>query len=208
MESVNEATIGTNVNVDIHNIQEVQQETISHMEIDTRRYEWWNNPVKLIEVIKAIEVEFREDYTKSVTAMKGNLYGLFKLDSDDYEQYKDKSVIIRGIELKFTPRILRERGSHSIYSENKRDGTVITIFDAYERKYRHLSHDLFNAYFDGMDGVEVLRQTQPQKTEGTNVLNNNRFLVVKHDADDNTKVDLGSSIEIQGIRFNIIYEGM
>ena len=40
------------------------------------------------------------------------------------------------------------------------------------------------------------------------MLNNNRFLVVTHDGDNNTKLDLGTSIVIQGHKFNIVYEGM
>ena len=54
----------------------------------------------------------------------------------------------------------------------------------------------------------MIKQTQPQKTKNTTVLNNNRFLIVLNEAEDKTKIDLGSSVEIMGIKFNIMYEGM
>ena len=56
---------------------------ILHLEIDTRRPEWWRNRVQAIEIIRAIETkpEFRNDFTKSVGAMRGSLIGLFKLEA-------------------------------------------------------------------------------------------------------------------------------
>ena len=85
------------------------QEEIQHLEIDTRRAEWALDKVKLIEVIRAIEVEYSQDYTKSVSAMRGPLIGIFKLDADDYTPYVDKTIEIRGVHLSFIPRIKRPR---------------------------------------------------------------------------------------------------
>ena len=59
-----------------------------------------------------------------------------------------------------------------------------------------------------MNGLEVIKQTEPQKTKGTTVLNNNRYLVVKLRDPKVKKLDVGTSMSIMGIRFNIAYNGM
>ena len=197
---------------------ETTSETISHMEVDTRRPEWCRNHVKLIEVIRAFELEHREDFNKSITAMRGGLMGLFMLESENYERYRNKSVFVRGVELKITPRIQKEReGPSPIYGRynqnhryhgERREGTLVTIWDSYKFKVRHISNELFDEHFQNIEGVEVIKQTQPQKTPGSSTLNNNRYLVVKNEAEDKSKIDLGSSVEIMGQSWNLSYRGI
>ena len=43
---------------------ETQEESYSHLEVDTRRPEWCFNKVKVIEVVKVLQVNHRDDYTK------------------------------------------------------------------------------------------------------------------------------------------------
>ena len=180
---------------------------IVHLEIDTRRGDWVWEPVKIIEVIRAIEIEHSDDVMKSVTAMRGQLIGIFKVESDNYARYEGKTVMIRGVEIKLVPRFLRpgHNGKTYSYDDRPRTGTLITIYDAYKQCNRHIDHELFDDHFSRIQGLEVLKQTQPQKTKGSKTLNNNRFLVVKTSTDD---MDLGTSIIIQNQTFNIVYEGM
>ena len=46
-------------------------EKISHMEIDTRKQEWGWHTINTTEVCHALQKEHRNDYTKSVVAMRG-----------------------------------------------------------------------------------------------------------------------------------------
>ena len=85
----------------------------------------------------------------------------------------------------------------------------MTVFDAYQpEKSRHLRNEWFDDYFEKMEGVEVIKQTQPQFNKGTRTLNDNRYLVVTHEGEDGEKIDLGTSIEISGLTFNMQYTGM
>ena len=49
-----------------------------------------------------------------------------------------------------------------------------------------------------MNGVEVIKQMEPQKTKGTTVLNNNRYLVVKSVDPQVKKLDVSTSLTIMG----------
>ena len=88
--------------------QESDDDEISHMEIDTRRWEWYHDVVKKIEIIRAIEYEHSDDFTKSIKEMRPPLNGIYKLDSDDFERYKDKSIEVRGVTLPITPRLKKK----------------------------------------------------------------------------------------------------
>ena len=103
-------------------------ENIQHMEIDTRKREWCWKHVTLMEVIQAIQVEHEDDYSKSVVAMRPPLNGIFKLETSDYTRYLSKTIVVRGVELSFVPRLHHER-RQNIYYEN-RIGTLIKIYDA------------------------------------------------------------------------------
>ena len=182
------------------------EESIMYMEIDTRLAEWCHNPVNLGEVIQAVQQEYEEDYTKAVTYVRGN-FGLYKVDADDYTSYMNKGVIIRGKEIPFVP-VKRKAKRSSQYVSEKREGILVTIYDAYERVFRHITNDEFNAYFESFEGVEVIKTTQPQSSKDTHVLNNNRFVILKNVDESKPQIDIGSSMQIRGMKFNLRYNGM
>ena len=173
---------------------ETQEESYSHLEVDTRRPEWCFNKVKVIEVVKALQVNHRDDYTKCVKMMRGPLSGIFKIDADDITKYLNTTIEIRGVQLPITGIKKRERWRPI----TERFGTLVTIFDAFEREFRYISNESFDDYFANMPGVEVVKQTEPQRIKGEDVPNGNRYLVVTHEGEKGAKIDLGTSIEIDG----------
>ena len=188
-------------------IENIQLDQIQHMEIDARKWQWTFNPIKTIEIINALEKDHRDDPTKSVEAFRGSLIGIFKIDADEYSSYVGTSIDIRGQTLNLTPRLKRDQQRRPIYSGRKR-GTTVTIFGAYARSYRELGNELFDDYFENLDGYEVIGQTRPQYNSGTTCLNNHRQVrIVREDGSDD-KIDIGSYIIVEGVRFNIIYDEM
>lgn len=192
-------------------LQEDTPQDIQYMIIDCRNFSWIWDQVGIVEVIHALQIDHEEDFSKSVGRLKP---GLWSLDTDDFQRYVGQSIQIRGQEIqlkpKYRPRHARGGETFSMGRGGRgqrRDGTLITIFGAFKRQHRTISGELFDKVFQAIDGLEVIKQTQPQKTKGTTVLNNNRFLVVKQ-SDPTKKVDIGSSIHLMGIRFNIVYDGM
>ena len=188
------------------------QGDIQYMIIDCRNFAWVWNEVGIVEVIAALQVDHEEDYSKSVGRLKP---GLWSLDSDDFQRYIGKSIKVRGEDIQLKPKYRprrRDPGPHTVFAmgqggrSGRREGTLVTIFGAYKRRHRNISGELFDQVFQAIEGLDVIKQTQPQKTKGTTVLNNNRFLVVK--SNSTNKLDIGSSIHVMGIRFNIVYDGM
>ena len=108
-----------------------QQENIVYIEIDCRKAIWWNSQVKIGEVMEAVEKEHSEDYTKSVNYLRGQL-GVFKIQSDDYKRYIDKSITIRGITIPLIPIKRRER-RHNIFYPKREKWLYVTIYDAYDQ---------------------------------------------------------------------------
>ena len=96
--------------------------------------------------------------------------------------------------------------TYSQRREENQTGTYVTIYDAYERKYRNISDEAFDRYFDEMEGVEVIQQTRPQRTAG--VYNENRGVKLRNTTNENALIDIGTYIVVQGQKFNIIYDGM
>ena len=74
----------------------VEKLDIMHMEIDTRLPEWCWAPVTLFEMIKAIQVDHKDDYTKTVIPMWGRFQGIFKLDADEYENCRKGNRKVTG----------------------------------------------------------------------------------------------------------------
>ena len=166
-----------------------------------------------MEIIRALEIDHSDDYTKGVAPMQASLKGLFRIDSDDYQRYIDKTVVIRGVELKITPRMYRTKERAGPRYTDEQRGICITIFDAYQHQYRktgknYISHEVFDEHFLNMDNIEVIKQTTPQRGRGSPTLNNSRFLVIKSTIEGQSKIDIGSSVLIQGRKFNLMYEGM
>ena len=189
----------------------VEEETIDHFEIDTRRPEWCWQPIKLFEVCDAIEKEHEEDVTKSVEPMgreRKSLMGIFRLDSDDYQRYVDKSLEIRGVKLPITPRHKTRNNAGPTYQpRERREGTLITIYGAYRRDYRYIDNSHFDKVFQEL-GLEIIKLTQPQTIKGTSILNNNRYLVVENLTTDTGTKDIGTYIRLMGLKFDIQYTGM
>ena len=112
---VNDNDMITN-DVDDDTVVVEEEPTIDHFEVDTRRPEWCWKPIKLFEVCDAIEKEHEDDVTKSVEAMgreRKALMGIFRLDTDDFQRYVDKSLKIRGVSLPITPRYKHSASSRS-----------------------------------------------------------------------------------------------
>ena len=61
--------------------------SIMHLEIDARKYQWWKlkDQVKITEVVRAIELNFKDDHTRSVTKVRYKTC-VYKLETDNYEQ--------------------------------------------------------------------------------------------------------------------------
>ena len=47
-------------------------------------------------VIRALEVDHNDDFSKSVEPLKRKIIGIFRVDSASYGQYSGKNVILRG----------------------------------------------------------------------------------------------------------------
>ena len=70
---------------------------IHHMEIDTRRPQWAFQPVDEEEILDALNIDHKDDFSKDVKHMarfNKKLLGLFTLDCDEYYRYVGKSVCI------------------------------------------------------------------------------------------------------------------
>lgn len=190
-----------------------EEEPIQYLELDTRIPEWNFNQVTDFEIVEAIEEEFPGDYSKSVEDLgryRKNLQGIFRVDSDDYSLYKEKTLTIREKEIAFRPKYQRknEATSRGPTFTERREGTLITIYGAFRKPHRHISNEEFDDYFTNIQ-VEIIKPTEPQLKKRTSVLNNNRYLVVqKIEGDEETKNRIKSSIVVHGKKFNIAYDGM
>ena len=102
-------------------IEEVtpEKQEIDHMELDTRLSEWCWDPVKRIEIINSMVQDFSDDYTKMVSQKPGNLFGLWRIESDFYERYEGKSLSIRGKEMHFLPQFAKQKKSNYVYFEQQ-----------------------------------------------------------------------------------------
>ena len=123
-------------------------------------------PCSIMEIIRAVEINYRRWLlysTKSIIKTRVSLLGLYnnKLDSDDYT----RSIKTNGSYNSRRPFIPRQREHPVSFGERRR--TFVTIFDAHQRQYRSISGELFDEHFDDIEGVEVIRQKQLQKTGGT-----------------------------------------
>ena len=201
-----------------------EQPDVEYLEIDTRLPEWLYNQVTDMEIARALDVEFNDDPTKSVEDIgryRSSQKGIFRIDSADYSRYEGRSLPIRGKDLPFQPRFRRpantnfrrhndDRRSNDGRSDRRqrKDGTLITIYQAYRLENRHLANELFDDHFVNL-GIEIVKTTLPQFRKGTTVLNNNRYLVVQK-LDDNPELrnKIGSSIVIGGRKFNMVYTGL
>ena len=186
---------------------------IEYLRLDTRIPEWVFHQVSDLEIIEALEDQFEDDMTKSVEDLgrwKASLQGIFRVDSSDYSLYENKSLLIRETNIPFSPVYVRNKNSGEsrgeTFRETRREGTLITIHRSFRAPERHIPHEKFDEYFDKI-GIEIIKQTQPQLKKYTNVLNNNRYLVVqKLDDDEEAKKRIGTSITVGNRKFSIGYD--
>ena len=202
-----------------------EQPDVEYLEIDTRLPEWLYIQVTDVEIARVLDVDFNDDPTKSVEDIgryRSSMKGIFRIDSADYSRYDGRSLPIRGKELPFQPRFRRPANANSRrYNDNRRsnddrsdrrhsrkEGTLITIYQAYRLENRHLDNELFDDYFANL-GIEILKTTLPQFRKGTTVLNNNRYLMVqKLDDLPELRNKIGPSITIDGRKFNMVDTGL
>ena len=155
-------------------VQNDEEEKIAHILIDTHLPQWnHEDHFNRSDVCAAIHIDHSDDASKSVEQSFER--GVFLLDSDEFLRYLDKSIIIRGQAIKLKPKRYRPCNAGTGYrAPMQRDGTLVTIFGAYKRQWRHISSELFDDAFTNMEGIDVKIQTQPQYDRNTRTKNNNR----------------------------------
>ena len=186
---------------------------IMYMQIDVRIPEWNFRQVTDLEVVEALELEFANDATKSVEDLgryKKSLQGIFRVDSADYSIYTGATLTVRDRQIPFTP--WRQTPNNAprgpSFGRGRREGTLITIYQAFRLEHREIENDKFDQAFEALN-VEVIKPTLPQLRKGTSVLNNNRYLVVeKLDDKEDLRKRIGSRVVVEGTTFNIVYDGM
>ena len=203
---------------------EIEEEgEIIAMELDCRLPQWntvmKKNPdgkVKEAEVVDALIISFPEDPTKRIQPMRGKNIGVFRVQSNDFNQYMDKTLTIRGEELHLKPirrKPRQQRQEGKTYRDNRNnnydpDATRITIYDAYDLHFQDIPNEAFDNYFTEL-GCRIVRQTQPQRSrDNREMLTINRFIVLRANKEDGTVIDLGHKILVDGRHFNIAYFGM
>jgi hypothetical protein len=214
-ETMNNNDTNNNTNNNNNNTEEDNEGDVIEVQLDCRVAEWVINQVTVAEVIDAIVLSFPEDPTKSVTAMYGQRLGVYKIQSANIEPYVDSTVVIRGKEL--TLKAIRKRPRRPtgrVYQDERErnhrdpDGLIITMYDAFDIKFRGLQNELFDNYFHEM-GVEILKPTAPQThRHHKGVFTTNRFVVVKKIDADGNRIDFGTHIKVKDFTFKLAYYGM
>ena len=214
-ETINTNDTTTNNNNNNTEENDEGEGEVIEVQLDCRVAEWVINQVTVAEVIDAIVINFPEDPTKSVTAMYGQRLGVYKIQSANIEPYVDSTVVIRGKELTLKairkrPRRPTGRVYHDERERNHRDpdGLLITMYDAFDIKFRGLQNEYFDNCFHEM-GVEILKPTAPQThRHNRGVFTTNRFVVVKKIDADGNKIDSGTHIKVKDFTFKLAYYGM
>ena len=195
--------------------EEEEQGEIISMELDCRIAEWVKNQVEAVEVVDALLIKHPADNTKAVKKMHGQLIGVFRIQSTDFQPYINSTLTIRGKDLPLKPirrQPRRNNSNNNTYSVKKNrnydpDGVKVTIYDSYDLRFRSIPNEAFDNYFHEL-GVELIRQTQPQAYRNRRgVLDTHRFLVVKNVDENGNKIDLGTHVMVENSRFKIVYYG-
>ena len=181
---------------------EEEEDEILYMQLDCRNHPDLNfPPVRVVEICDALMTDHQDDPHKAVKALWGRYLGVFCIESKDMNRYVDKSLIVRGHEIKLSP-IRKQQRQRTLRDP---EGIKIRIFDAYGLKFRGIDNDAFNEYFQNL-GVEVIKQTQPERCrDRPDVFNTNRFIVVKKKNDKGETIDFGTKIFVAGFYFNLSY---
>ena len=200
-------------------VTEQDPEDILYMLLDLRNYPHWQvpKPVNEVEVCDALLIDFADDHHKAIKSGWGLTLGTFRIESTDMKRYVDKSLMIRGVPVPLIP--IRPAVHHDTQGNSRQtqyrardnrdpDGIKIRIFDAYTLQNRGIDNSRFDEYFENL-GVEIIKPTQPETCrERREILNTNRFIVVKKFNDQGTKVDFGERITVQGLSFRLSYYDM
>ena len=209
-------TVATGVNNPVDTQSSVDAVAILHVTIDTRRKEWVCSPIERNEVIHAIEKDHEDDIFKTVRRIGRFGSGLYQLKSSNYDRYVGKFIEVRGISIPLQPFYERprqeNRGGGRPRMRNGGGGHIdhgmlITIFDAYDTCHQSIPHEDFDEIFIKMEGIEIVQQTSPQFNGGTRTLNGHRRIKVRN-VNGTGPINVGSSIVVNGVRFNLMYDGM
>lgn len=192
---------------------------IRYMLLDCRNFPDLNfPPVQEYEVCDALMLDHADDAFKAVRKFWGRNLGTYGIESKDMARYLEKSLTIRGHEIKLIAVRNQPIGHGNGRDDHQQhpsrrpffdpDGVKIRIFDAFGLQNRSIHAEQFDNYFADL-GVEIIKMTQPERCrERRHVFNTNRFIVVKSMNADGTKVDFGESINVSDVTFRISYFGM
>ena len=191
------------------------------MVLDVRDYPHFNfPPVTETEVCDALLVTHPNDPHVAVKTGWGRRLGTFVIESTDMKPYVDTSLTIRGHEIPLKP-IFRKRRAERDSNEGTDEDTgeenyeknfdpetlKVRIFDAFEVRYRSISSEEFDNAFLEM-GVDVVKPTLPEKCrDRRDILNGNRYIIVKPIDDDGNRIDMGGRITVSNRIFKISYPG-
>ena len=121
-------------------------------------------------------------------------------------------MVIRGVEIPLVPvRKTDPKGGGPSFFQNPNfdpDGIKVTIYDAWQLQNQHISGESFDELFWEM-GLEIIRQTQPKRRyDRKDMFTFDRLIIVKSATNDGSRVDMGSSITVEGKTFKLAYPGI
>ena len=187
---------------------------ILFMVLDVRNHPDLNFPlVNETEVCDALLQKHPNDPHLAVKAGWGSRLGTFIVESTEMDAYLGTSLEIRGHSIPLKPMRKQQRPQSTGNSVRQRrndfdpDTLKVRIFDAYEVRYRSIPSEAFDRVFIEL-GCDVVKPTLPERCrERRELLNTNRYTIVKPFKADGTKIDLGGFVLVEGRRFKISYPG-
>ena len=202
-------------------ISESEEEDPIFMVLDVRDHPHFNfPPVTETEVCDDLLIKHPNDPHLAVKTGWGRRLGTFVIESTDMKPYVNTSLTIRGKEIPLRP-IFRKRRAERDSNEDAEeeageennektfdpDTLKVRIFDAFEVRYRSISSEEFDNAFLEM-GVDVIKPTLPEKCrDRRDVLNGNRYVIVKPIDEEGNKIDMGGRINVSNRTFKISYPG-
>ena len=209
--------IDSSVEVTIPSSNECDNETqgeILFMILDVRNNPDLNFPlVNETELCYALLQKHPNDPHLAVKAGWGSRLGTFVIESTDMDAYIETTLEIRGHSIPLRPMRKQHRPQSSGNTVRQRrndfdpDALKVRIFDAYEVRYRSIPSEEFDQVFIDL-GCDVVKPTLPERCrERRELLNTNRYTIVKPFKADGTKIDLGGFVMVGGRRFKISYPG-
>ena len=187
---------------------------ILFMVLDVRNHPDLNFPlVNETEVCDALLQKHASDPHLAVKAGWGSRLGTFVIESTDMLPYVGTFLDIRGHEIplkpvrKQPPRQRADGHQHRRHNDFDPDTVKVRIFDAYEVRYRSILSEDFDKVFIDM-GVDVVRPTVPERCrERRELLNTNRYVIVKPFDENGAKIDMGTHVTVGNRTFKIAYPG-